>query len=109
MLIKGLTQVLNYDWHLENKSEHNSLVKHSFSEMLDFDDSWRVRVERIKQVLELKTIPTYVSANTVAKQVKSRLHSLFDRFWIEEINKVNIGADGEDHNKLWFYKNFENS
>ena len=50
-----------------------------------------------------------MSANTVAKQVKSRLHSLFDRFWIEEINKVNIGADGEDHNKLRFYKTFKTS
>ena len=66
-------------------------------------------MEKIKQVLNVKSIPGHVSSGSVANQTKSKLNSLFDRFWIEEVNKVNIGPDGEDHNKLRFYKTFKTS
>ena len=37
------------------------------------------------------------------------LRSKFDRFYIDEINKVKIGTDGLDHNKLRFYKKLKGS
>ena len=77
--------------------------------MLNFDDSWRIRAEKIKQILNIKSIPGYVSKASVASQTKLKLNSIFDRFWIEEINQVKIGPDGLDHNKLRFYKTFKTS
>lgn len=109
MLLKALSQVLNYDWHLEHKTSSDSLVKLTFDEMLEFDDSWRSRVEKIKKILNFKSIPGYVSKGSVATQSKCKLHSLFDRFWIEQVNQVNIGNDGQDHNKLRFYKTLKSS
>ena len=50
-----------------------------------------------------------MSKGSVATQLKSKLHSLFDRFWIEQVNQVNIGNDGLDHNKLRFYKTLNSS
>ena len=89
--------------------ESNSLVKMAFSDMLNFDDSWRIRAEKIKQILNIKSIPGYVSKGSVASQTKLKLNSIFDRFWIEEINQVKIGPDGLDHNKLRFYKTLKTS
>ena len=71
--------------------------------MSETDDSWRSRVDRIKKILKLNPniIPGYMSvANETAK-----LRSLFERFWLDEINAINIGCDGEGHNKLYNYIN----
>ena len=35
MLLKAISQVLNYDWHLEHKTSSDSLVKLTFDEMLE--------------------------------------------------------------------------
>ena len=37
------------------------------------------------------------------------LKSKFDRFFLDQINKVKIGADGLDHNKLRLYKTLKGS
>ena len=72
--------------------------------MSETDDSWRSRIDKIKKILNLNLNPSYVSPVSVAKQIKSKLSSLFDRFWLDEINATNIGSDGEDRNKHRFYK-----
>ena len=77
--------------------------------MSETDDSWRSRIDKIKKILNLNLNPSYVSPVSVAKQTKSKLSSLFDRFWLDEINATNIGSDGEDHNKHRFYKSIKSS
>ena len=67
-------------------------------------DSWLSRVQNIKQLLNLQQIPGYVSQESVAKQIKSKLNGVFDRFWLDQINQTIIGSDNNDHNKLRFYK-----
>ena len=104
LLIKGLVQVLNYDWHVANKVSNDSLVKLAYDEMSLVPDSWVSRVQCIKKLLNLQPIPGYVSRVSVAKQIKSKLHGVFDRFWLDQINLVKIGSDNNDHNKLRFYK-----
>ena len=107
MLIKGLTQVLKYDWHIKNKSSDQSLVRTAYQEMFNVNDSWGLRVEKIKTLLNLQTFPSFVSSDSVGKQIKSKLNSIFDRFWLDQINQIKIGNDNLDHNKLRFYKTFK--
>ena len=44
------------------------------------------------------------SKDNVGLQLNKKLNSMFDRFWIDQVNKQKLGADGLDHNKLRFYK-----
>ena len=41
--------------------------------------------------------------------MERKINSKFDRFFLDEVNKVNIGPDGLDHNKLRLYKTFKGS
>ena len=104
LLIKGLVQTINYDWHVKHKTSNNSLVKCCYNEMLSIPDSWLSRVESIKKLLNLTTSPIYVSKDSVAKQTKTKLNGIFDRFWLDQINLFKNTGDNTDHNKLRFYK-----
>ena len=104
MLIKALAQVLKYDWHIQHKTSQSSLVKTAYDEMLEEKDSWYSRVQKVKKLLNLKTIPSYVSKDSVSMQIKTKLNSSFERFWLDQIKEVRIGKDNQDHNKLRFYK-----
>ena len=107
LLIKGLTQVIKYDWHIRNKTANDSVVKCAYNEMLQVPDSWVSRVESIKNLINLQSIPGYISGDSVAKRIKCKLNGIFDRFWLDQINQPNIGSDNIDHNKLRFYKTFK--
>ena len=70
-------------------------------------DSWFSRVEKIKLLFNIKRLsgtPDRVSL-VIDKIVKSK----FDRFYLNEINSVKLGSDGQDHNKLRFYKMLKGS
>ena len=75
--------------------------------MLQVPDSWVSRVESIKNLIKLQSIPGYISGDSVAKRIKCKLNGIFDRFWLDQINQPNIGSDNIDHNKLRFYKTFK--
>ena len=77
--------------------------------MSSVPDSWLSHVESIKKLFNLQPIPSYVSRDSVAKQIKCKLAGIFDRFWLDQINQTNIGSDGIDHNKLRFYKTLKSS
>jgi hypothetical protein len=65
-------------------------------------------VQQIKSLFNLANIPSYVSAGSVSTQIKGKLNSIFERFWLEQINQIKIGNDNNDHNKLRFYKTIKN-
>ena len=65
-------------------------------------DTWYSRIKKIKTVLGIQQL--YGSKDSVDHQLKKKLCSLFDRFWIDQISLEKIGQDGIDHNKLRFYK-----
>ena len=75
MLITGLVHALKYEWHVENKTSDTSLVSIAFKEMFEFQDSWALRVKRIKELLNLASIPHYVSKGSVSNPIKSKVKS----------------------------------
>ena len=107
MLIRGLIQVLKYDWHVQHKTSGTSLVNIAYNEMLGVNDSWGLRVSKIKNLLNFPTIPGYKSEISVSEQIKSKLYGNFDTFWLSQINQIKTGSDNQDHNKLRFYKTFK--
>ena len=70
-------------------------------------DSWYSRVDKIKNIFGFKNF--YGKPEKAGILIDKILKSKFDRFYIDEINKVKIGTDGLDHNKLRFYKNLRAS
>ena len=47
--------------------------------------------------------------DSVSKQLNRKLNSVFDRYWLDQINTPKMGNDGVDHNKLRFYKTLKGS
>ena len=70
-------------------------------------DCWLSRVEKIKSLFNIKRLcgtPERVGL-VIDKAIKSK----FDRFYLDEINMIKLGDDGQDHNKLRFYNKFKGS
>ena len=63
-------------------------------------DCWLSRVEKIKTLLNLKRF--YGKPDRIGVIIGKNIKSKFDRFYIEEINQIKCGSDGQDHNKLRF-------
>ena len=51
----------------------------------------------------------YGSKERVSKLLGNKLNSVFDRFWIDQINAPKLDTAGLDHNKLRFYKTLKGS
>ena len=101
--IPALTHCLKYEWAIQN-GDKNSLISKAVNEMANkpYLDTWYSRIKKIKTVLGFQQL--YGSTDSVGHQLKKKLCSLFDRFWIDQISLEKIGLDGIDHNKLRFYK-----
>ena len=101
--IPALKHCLKYEWVLKN-SDKESLIYKAVQEMENKPnmDTWYSRVQSIKAVLGIP--PLYGCMDSISIQLNRKLHSLFDRFWIDKICSKKIGSDGLDHNKLRFYK-----
>ena len=70
-------------------------------------DSWYSRVEKIKTLFKIKKM--YCKPDKAGFIIDKILKSKFDRFFLDQINQVKIGADGLDHNKLRLYKTLKGS
>ena len=70
-------------------------------------DSWYTCVEKIKSLFNIKKL--YGLPDKAGLMINKIIKSKFDRFFLDEINKTKIGADGLDHSKLRFYKNLKGS
>ena len=75
--------------------------------MIEVDNSWALRVRKINSFFNIPSIPAYVLVGSVAKQIKTKLNSIFDRFWLDQMNQLKLGPDNLDHNKLRFYKSIK--
>ena len=65
-------------------------------------DSWLSGIQRIKTLLDIRSMSG--KPERVGLIIERNLKSKYDRFFLDQINLVKIGIDGEDHNKLRFYK-----
>ena len=101
--IPALKNCLKYECVLKN-SDKESLICKAFQEMENKPnmDTWYSRVQSIKTVLGIPRL--FGSMDSISIQLNKKLHSLFDRYWIDKISSEKIGSDGLDHNKLRFYK-----
>ena len=108
IMLPALKLCLKYQYSQEN-TDKDSLIYKAILDMKNDPqlDSWYSRVEKIKSYLNIGKCsgkPQKVGAFTERK-----IDSKFDRFFLDEVNKVNIGPDGLDHNKLRLYKTFKGS
>ena len=106
MLLSGLKHCLNYEWQL-SQCNSDSLVSMAVQEMKDRPelDTWYSRVKTIKGLFGIKDIRG--NKDSVSKFLDKKLKSCFDRFWLDQINQEKFDMNGNDHNKLRFYKTFK--
>ena len=68
-------------------------------------DFWFSRVNKINKI-----IPTlYGKPEKVGYIIDKTIKGRFDRYFLDEINEIKMGADGIDHNKLRLYKTLKGS
>ena len=60
------------------------------------------RVNKIKTFLNLK-YSTFSKTDVIGQLIKKQIKSKFEHYWIKEINKVKLGPDNKNHNKLRYY------
>ena len=65
------------------------------------------RVNKMKTLLKIPQL--YGKPDKVGYLIEKIQKGKFDRFFLDEINEIKIGADGYDHNKLRLYKTFKGS
>jgi hypothetical protein len=108
MLIKSLVQSILYERSIL-KYQPATLVGQAVAEMDSAGDdaSWLSRVRRARLLLEIPFYPSYMSDDLVSREVSNKIKSQFDIFYISEINKIKLGNDGLNHNKLRFYSSFK--
>jgi len=108
LFLSCLKQCLKYEYHIQTNSD-NSILSLALKEMADMPhlDTWYTRLKDIKSLLNIPTL--WGSKDRVSKVLNTRLNSIFDSYWLTQINAQKVGADGLDHNKLRFYKSLKSS
>ena len=107
-MIPALKLCLKYQYQLDN-GDRTSFVYKAMQDMKNDPDldCWYSRVDKIKINLNIRKL--YGKSDKVGKTLDKLIKSKFDRFYLDEINLVKIGLDGNDHNKLRLYKTLKGS
>ena len=107
-MVPALKLCLKYQYQIDN-GDTTSLVYRAMEDMKNDPDldCWYSRVGKIKNHLNIRKL--YGKTDKVAKTLDKNIKSKFDRFYLDEINVVKTGSDGNDHNKLRLYKTFKGS
>ena len=108
LLISSIKNCVKYEWHLRNVDQ-SSMISMAVREMADkpYLDTWYSRVQSIKSLLGISGL--HGSYDCVSFSLTKKCSSIFDLFWLDQINAPRLGSDGEDHNKLRFYKTLKGS
>jgi hypothetical protein len=105
VLLTSLASSLKYEQVLRLKPT-TTLAGMAFREMesmvRDGTACWLDRIGSIRRLLGMPD-PGRAKPDAIGSRAKVILQSKFDLFYLEEINRVKLGADGTDHNKLRFY------
>ena len=70
---------------------------------------WLRRIQQIESLCKIKTFPSHTKTDLVKRNIQKSLKSLFDRFYLEQINENKIGDDLINHNKLRLYATVKGS
>ena len=103
VFVPAIKLCLKYQYHLDNTG-NDSLIGRAIRDMKSDPqlDCWYSRVENIKSLLDFPRL--YGKVDKAGQTIDRLFKSKFDRFYLDEINKLKIGSDGNDHNKLRLYK-----
>ena len=78
-------------------SHCDSLVRDALSDMSVLTDSgqdcWLSWVRKLEQLFNIPSISNYVKKTAADKIIKKRIKSIFDRFWLDEINLEKLLMD----------------
>ena len=112
LLMSSFIQTLKYKWSI-SLQDSNTLIRDALSEMESFSDlghdCWLTRVRKMEQLFNIHNFHRYHKSQIVDKSIKKRVRSLFDRFWLDEVNRVKTDINGINHNKLRFYSTLKSS
>ena len=93
-------------------SHCDSLVHDALSEMSGYadtgEDCWLSRVRKLESLFSIPSLRNYLKKDIAGNIIKKRVKSVFDRFWLDEINAVKIVND-HNSNKLRFYSTLKSS
>ena len=113
LLITSLVQSIKYKWTILNKCDKSSVLYAAVNEMEQFSasniDCWVHRIKQIESLCKIKSFPGYTKINVVKTSIERTLQSIFDRFYIDQINECKIGDDMINHNKLRLYATVKGS
>ena len=71
-------------------------------------DCWLSRVRQLENLFSIPTLKSYVKKEAAGKMFKKRVHSVFERFWLDELKQEKI-VNGANSNKLRFYETLKGS
>ena len=112
LLVSSLIQTLKYKWSLYLQ-DSNSLVRDALSDMESFSDSgydcWLSRVRKMEKLFSVPSFHRFCKKQHVDSTVRKRVKSIFDRFWLDEINSVKADNLGVNRNKLRLYSTLKSS
>ena len=98
---------------MNHHSPPTSLVNIAVSKMdalsRQGNQNWLTNVRKIRESLSIPDLPSQWSSNSVSNRITKTIHSQFDVFYLNQINKQVVSEDDLDHNKLRFYKSFRGS
>ena len=106
LFVKGLCHVMKYYAHISKCDGNGTLIGQAVHEMNTAQNysisTWFGRVNKIKTFLNLK-YSTFSKIDVIGQLIKKQIKSKFEHYWIKEINKVKLGPDNKNHNKLRYY------
>ena len=104
LFLKSLSHCLNYKLYLNLKTDQLSILGSLMTEMRAMaqadQDCWLSRVEKIETLFNSPKIRLSKSSSKV---LNNSLRKKFDLHWLTEVNRVKLGADQINHNKLKTY------
>ena len=112
LIINSFIQSVKYKWSLYSTSHCDSLVRDALSDMSVFPESGQgfclSRVRKLEQLFNIPSLSTFTKKAAADKIIKKRIKSIFDRFWLDEINLEKI-VDGHNSNKFRFYSTLKST
>ena len=108
VLLPAIKLCMKYQYNI-GTLDKNTLLCKAINEMNNNPelDCWVSRVNKIKTLLKIPKL--YGRPDKVGFVIDKIIKGKFDRYFLDEINEIRIGSDGQDHNKLRLYKTFKGS
>ena len=112
LLVQSFVQTLKYKWSLFSNTHCDSLVHDAISEMSSYadtgEDCWMSRVRKLESLFNIPSLKNNLKKEVAGNSIKKRVQSVFERFWLDEINAVKIVND-HNSNKLRLYSTKKSS